>query len=125
MKKSFILILAAVWVMGAAFSFAAGDSGEDYKVIKNAVNKGGNGQASLLRVSIKDKKNNQESVEIKLPIALVELFANSDSDILKDAEFKKHCNMDLKKMMEVLRESGPMTLVEISDEDSLIKVWFE
>ena len=61
-------------------------------------------------------------MKIKLPLSIVELLADStEGKITLD----EGCSFNLKKVLSILKEHGPLTLVEIEDEDAFIKIWFE
>ena len=48
------------------------------------------------------------------------------ADCTKDSiNINSKCDFDLKKILKVLKKNGPMTLVEVEEDDELIKIWFE
>jgi len=41
-------------------------------------------------------------------------------------KIKEKCgDVDFKKVIEILKKSGPTTLIEVDEEDELIKIWLE
>jgi predicted secreted protein len=124
MKKN---VLIAVFVMvafiAAAFP-AAADSAEDYKVIKNAVKgKKSSDKVTWFKLEVTEKGTEKSKVKIKVPVALIDLMADC---VKKDVKIKDgKCDIDLKKIMKILKEHGPMTVVEIEDDDCTVKIWFE
>lgn len=127
MKKSvwFVLVLAVVLLV--AVPLVRGTSDEDYKVIKNAVkSQGSGGDVAWFRLEVFDKKANKTEVKIKIPIALVDMVAESiGEDISIKGDKGSKCDVDLKKFIKILKTNGPATLIEVDDEDSLVKIWFE
>jgi hypothetical protein len=54
----------------------------------------------------------------------VELLVNCADE--KHLKFRDdRCDVDLKTIFAELKKVGPMDLIEITDDDALIKVWFE
>jgi hypothetical protein len=57
-----------------------------------------------------------------LPFSLVEILADSTNG---DIKIEDKCNINLKKIVQDLKKSGPMTLLEVDEEDEHVKIWFE
>jgi hypothetical protein len=125
MKRNLILVIfLMVTFMAAALPVPGNSSSsEDYKVIKNAVKgKKKSGDTAWFRIEVTDKKTRKTKVKIRIPIGLVELLADCDKDIKID---DGKCKINLKKIIEELKKSGPMTLIEIDDDDGYVRIWFE
>jgi len=102
---------------------ALGVSSPDYKVIKNALKtKGGSGEINWFKVQITDKKTKKTTVKITLPISIIEMLADSSDGDLK---IKDKCEINLKKVIADLKKHGPMTLLEVDEDDESIRIWFE
>lgn len=127
MKKNVSLVIVLAVVLLVAVSFVRGNSDEDYKVIKNAVKvQNASGEVSWFRLEVTDKKANKTEVKLKIPIALVDLAINAmDDEIKTNHEKGQKCDIDIHKLLNVLRSSGPTSLIEVEDEDSVVKIWFE
>lgn len=121
MKKNHVLIMVMMVTFLAAAFLVMASSEEDYKVIKNAVKVSG-GDVTWIKISVFDKKANKETVTVKVPFALLEMFTAEGKDDLK---IKEKCDVDFKKVIEILKKSGPTTLIEVDEEDELIKIWLE
>ena len=73
---------------------------------------------------VTDAKTNKEKVKVTLPIALVEVFLKCS----QDKHLRIHgeeCEIDLKELFTELKKLGPMVLIEVNEEDEIIKVWLE
>jgi len=126
MKKYAALAAAmAVIVYLAAPVFAAGNE-DDLKVIKKAV-RGDSAcepgrAAKWFKVLVIDNKSGTETLKLTLPISLAKLLAACGKD--------KHVHMDrvdvnVEAALKDLEELAPMTLLEIIDEETTIKIWLE
>jgi hypothetical protein len=114
--------------MIAAFLVAAmplnADSADDYKVIKKAAKgKKGSSEITWFKLEVTDKKTNKATVKIKIPFALVDLLTDCVKDDIKIDNDK--CDIDFKKVMKILKKHGPMTIVEVDEDDSKVRIWFE
>jgi hypothetical protein len=124
MKKNLVLVIFIIATFMVATLPVLGSSAdsEDYKVIKNAVKGKKGSKIQWFKLSVFDKKAKKSKVKITVPFALVEMLSECDTDELK---IKDKCDIDLKKVLEILKKNGPMTLVEVDDDDCLVKIWFE
>lgn len=125
MKRNLILVIFVMVTFMAATLPVLGDSSssEDYKVIKNAVKgKKKSGDIAWFRIEVTDKKTKKAKVKIRIPIGLIDLLADCDKDIKID---QGKCKINLKKIIEELKKNGPMTLIEVDDEDGYVRIWFE
>lgn len=122
MKKNYVLVMVMMVTFLAAAFLVMGSSDEDYKVIKNAVKVSSSGEVTWIKISIFDKKANKETVTVKVPFALLEMFTEGKDDL----KIKEKCgDVDFKKVIEILKKSGPTTLIEVDEENELIKIWLE
>ena len=121
MKKNLMLVMFIMVTFLAAAFLVRGSSEEDYKVIKNAVKAESSGEVTWIKITVFDKKANKEKIDIKVPFSLVEMFLEGKNDF----KIKEKCDVDFKKVIEVLKKSGPTTLIEVNEEDELVKIWLE
>ncbi len=121
MKKTYVLVMVIMVTFLAAAFLVMGSSDEDYKVIKNAVKVSSSGEVNWFKISVFDKKANKEKVTIKLPFCLLEMLTEGKDDL----KIKEKCDVDFKRVIEILKKSGPTTLIEVDEEDQLIKIWLE
>jgi hypothetical protein len=124
-KRNLILVVFVLAAfMAAAFPVLGDSSAEkDYRVIKNAVKeKKDSGEISWFRIEVTDKKADKVKVKIKLPMSVIDLLIESDDDLKIDSE---KCKLNLKKILAELKKAGPTTLIEVEEDDVLVKIWIE
>lgn len=125
MKKN-LMMLTVVFMITALLMVSAplkASSAEDYKVIKKAAKGKKGGDITWFRIEVTDKKTKKASVKIKIPFALVDMLTDCVKDDIKIKDDK--CDIDFKKVMKILKQHGPMTIVEVDEEDSKVRIWFE
>jgi hypothetical protein len=128
MKKVAILVFIALAFSPLFANPLTADSRDDFQVIKKAVKENPNyeqgKEVKWFKVLVTDAKTNKDRVRVTLPISLVELFLKCSQDKhlrIHDEE----CNIDLKELFTELKKLGPMVLIEVFDEDEIVKVWLE
>ncbi len=124
MKKNLVLVIfiMATFMVASLPVLGSSADSDDYKVIKNAVKGKKGSEINWFKLSVYDKKAKKTKVKVTVPFALVEMLSECKDDKLK---IKDECDIDLKKIMEILKKNGPMTLVEVEEDDCLVKIWFE
>ncbi len=126
MKKNLVLaiFIIATFMVATLPVLGSSNYSDDYKVIKKAVKGKKGSEIHWFKLTVFDKKAKKSKVKITLPFALVEMLSECDTEKLK---IKDKCDINLKKILKILKKYGPMTLVEIDDDDDdcLVKVWFE
>lgn len=122
MKKNLMLVLIVIAAFLVSAVPAFGDSSDDYKVIKNAVKSKG-GEPTWFKLTVYDKKAKKVKVTMKFPLALFDMFAECIDE--EEIKIKGKKDVTLKKLLKVLKENGPLTLIEIDEEDELVKLWIE
>jgi hypothetical protein len=122
MKKNLLMVfvIIAVFAMIAALP-VSGDSAQDYKVIKKASDSKSAGEVQWFKLTVYDTKEKKNKVKITIPLSLVEIFADKE-DKVKIADKDE---INVKEVLSLLKKNGPMTLVEIEEDDQLIKIWLE
>jgi hypothetical protein len=81
-------------------------------------------EVKWLKVLITDKRAKRDTVKITLPLVLVEAFVRCADDKhvrMHDAD----CDIDFQALLAELKKAGPTALIEISDDDAVLKVWLE
>ncbi len=128
MKKTAIVILAVVAFAFLAAPVMRAERNDDFKAIQKAVKQNPayeeGKEAKWFKVLITDTKSGKERVKVTLPLSLVELLASCTGDKPMNLG-EGHCNVDFKTLFAEMKKLGPMALIEIVDEDALVKVWLE
>jgi len=129
MKTKAILTLAALFFLAAAAVAAPVPvtRDDDMQAIKKAVKENpayeAGKEVKWFKVLVTDTRTNKDKVKITLPIALVEAFVKCTDN--KHFRMHDECDIDFGVLLAELKKVGPMAIVEVVDEDELIKVWFE
>lgn len=123
MKKNVMVVIIIITAFMLATLPVFGDSAQDYKVIKKASKDKKIGDLNFLKLTVYDTKAKKNKVKITLPLALVEMLADCEEDAkILD---KTKTDLDLKKILSLLKKNGPMTLIEIEEDDQVVKIWLE
>lgn len=128
MKKLTIFVLALV-ILGFISSGAIfADSDDDIQAIKKAVKENpqyeAGKEAKWFKVLITDTTTNKDRVKITLPISLVELFMKCSHDKHLRIDRNEY-DIDLKELFAELKKVGPMALIEVYEDDEVVKIWLE
>lgn len=128
MKKAAFLVLIVLVFSFLSVSFLLADTRDDFQVIKKAVKENPNyekgKEAKWFKVLVTDARTNKDRVRITLPISLVEVFLKcSDDKHLRIHD--EECDIDLKELFTELKKLGPMVLIEVFEENEIVKVWLE
>ncbi|MBN2206019.1 MAG: hypothetical protein JW742_01325 [Candidatus Aminicenantes bacterium] len=128
MRKTAALMTAVFGLALALGPVALADSGDDLQAIKKAVKDNPRYEPGTevrwFKVLVTDAKTNKDKVRITLPIVLVETF-------VKCADGKRvrindgGCDIDLRALLAELKKNGPMALIEVCEDDEVVKVWLE
>jgi hypothetical protein len=128
MKKT---ALVALFVLGTALAAAAGSAADrtgDFQAIQKAVKQNPayeeGKEVKWFKVLVTDAKTNKDKVRITMPIGLLEVLANCAGDKALHVR-NEGADIDLKVLLAELKKMGPMALIEIYEEDEIIKVWLE
>ena len=120
----FILILALVYSISFSSVFNT-SSREDYKIIKKAIGKEKikREEVKWFKILVIDTRTQKAKVRITIPISLMELIVNS----CPEAKFRmeNNCKIELKKFFYELKKLGPLCLIEVNEEDEVVKIWLE
>jgi hypothetical protein len=128
MKKIAIAVLAVVAISLIAVPVLRAEGANDFQAIQKAVKQNPayeeGKEARWFKVLVTDTKTGKDKVKITLPLALVEAFLKCSNDT--HVRFKKSgCDIDFQALFTELKKVGPMALVEIVDEDAIVKLWLE
>lgn len=128
MKKAAILVLVIF-----AFSFVAADvalakKNNDLQAIKKAVKKNPKyeegKEVKWFKVLVTDARTKKDKVKVTLPISLLEIVLKCSSD--KHWRFHRDdCDIDFKELFTELKKLGPMVLIEVHEDDEIVKIWLE
>ncbi|MGC8891523.1 MAG: hypothetical protein ACP5P6_02815 [Candidatus Saccharicenans sp.] len=120
-----ILVLTALF-LSAEFSYPF--DRDDYQVIKKAVQENPKvepvKEVKWFKVLVLDNKSGKEKVKITMPIALVEIFARCADN--KEVQMKNMGGkLNIEELLAELKKAGPLSIVEINEEEETVKVWLE
>jgi hypothetical protein len=124
MNKKLVVVLMVVLAVLATSFILKGDSAEDYKIIKRSAKGKKISNPTWFKLEITEKHSKKAKVKIKVPVALIDLMADCiDED---DVKVKKDgCDIDLKKVIKILKKHGSSTLIEIDGDDCIVRLAFE
>ena len=128
MKRFAILILIVFAASLILTNFLLAENEDDFQAIKKAVKKNpkyeDGTEVKWFKVLVTDAETKKDKVRITIPLALVEIFLK--------AGHKKHMkvhrdeyDIDLRELFNELKKLGPMALIEIFEDDEIVKVWLE
>jgi len=128
MKKIAILVFIAFAFSPLFANPFFADKTDDFQVIKKAIKENPNyeqgKEVKWFKVLVTDAETNKDRVRITLPISLVEFFLECCHDKHFRA-YEKRCDIDFKGLFTELKKLGPMVLIEVFEEDEIVKVWLE
>lgn len=128
MKKMTALILVVFVLNIIAIGILYAERDDDIQAIKKAVKenpqyKPGT-EAKWFKVLVMDTRTNKDKVKITLPVSLIELVMRCTHDkhlMVNRDEY----DIDLKELFEELKRLGPTALIEVYEDEELVKIWLE
>lgn len=134
------LISAAALALGGLARAAAQEAADDLAVVKRAVAQAPSpaapavkaqapaprtGKPTWFKVRVVDKESRKTRVTVNMPLALVRAIGDTPFDWKcgGDEHPRHRCSIKVSEVLEAL-ESG-QELVEVDDEQSLVKIWVE
>jgi hypothetical protein len=128
MKRLIVSFLAVVMLMGLAGSLAAAGNQNDFQAVKKAVKENpvyeSGKDVKWFKVLVTDSKTNKDKVRITLPISLVEVFVRCAEN--KHVRMNRQdLDIDIGELFAELKKLGPMALIEVYEENEIVKVWLE
>lgn len=124
----FIAVIVVVAVFAGA-AFAAPSSNNEWQVVKKTSQNDApravvRGEAKWFKVLIMDRHEKGEEVRITLPLSLIKGIAC----LASDKHVRCHgrdLDLDFVEILDQLEKAGPLALIEIGDDEGMIKVWIE
>ncbi|MGB6866470.1 MAG: hypothetical protein WBE11_12320 [Candidatus Aminicenantaceae bacterium] len=128
MKRITVFILALIMLGFFSAGTIFADSDDDIQAIKKAVKENPQydpgKEAKWFKVLVTDAQTKKDKVKITLPISLVEIFMKcADNKNLKID--REEYDIDLKELFAELKKVGPMALIEVYENDEIVKIWLE
>ena len=128
MKRITVLVLALIMVGFFSAGLVLADSDDDLQAVKKAVKENPQydpgKEAKWFKVLVTDAQTKKDKVKITLPISLVELFMKcTDNKNLRID--RDEYDIDLKELFTELKKVGPMALIEVYEDDEIVKIWLE
>lgn len=128
MKKVAILVIIIIAISLLLVTVLLCDSRDDIQAIRKAVKKNTaykpGQEVKWFKVHVTDNTTKKDKVRIKVPVALIEYFIDCASE--KDLKIKRDdCQVNLKELFQDLKKLGPMSVIEVYEEEVTLKVWFE
>lgn len=123
MKKQILMVLVMGILLVFSVTVLSGNAQDDYKVIKKSENmQGDSDEVTFFKILVTDTVSNKVKFRLTLPICLVDMISDCQDDFKVR---KDHCDIDLKKILKVLKKKGHHYMIEAYDEDETVKIWFE
>jgi hypothetical protein len=128
MKKITVFVLALILMGFISVGAALANSDDDFQAVKKAVKDNPQydpgKEAKWFKVLVTDTRTNKDKVKITLPISLVELFmkCTENKNLRIDRD---EYDIDLKELFVELKKVGPMALIEVYEDDEIVKIWLE
>ncbi len=121
-------IVVALAVLLAAAPARPAGSQNDFQAIQKAVKDNpafeAGKEVKWFKVLVTDAKTNKDRVRITLPLALVEIvLRHTEGRNLKIGD--AHRDIDLGALFAELKKLGPMALIEVFEDDEIVKIWLE
>ncbi len=129
MEKTAVLALGiAVAGFIATPSRAAAYRNDDLQVIKKAVREKPGArpgqEAKWFKIVIVDNAAGKAVVKLAVPLSLVEIVLHcSDNKHLRIDREK--CDIDIETVVKELKAAGPMSVVELNEDNCTVRVWLE
>ncbi len=128
MKKAAILLVGIILLGLLLTTASVAERSNDIQVIKKAVKKNpaykSGKEVMWFKLLITDNRTKKDKVRMTLPVALIEYFLKCTEE--KHMRIKRDdCDVNLMDLFRDLKKLGPMSVMEIYEEEVTIKVWFE
>lgn len=132
--KNRLAALAAAAAVGISFAPAlAASENDSWQMVKRAVQEesrpaSARKEARWFKIIIADRGSRGGDLKVTLPLSLVEGLARLAAVSDEPRRFRcgdRELDIDVLEVLEQLKEAGPLALIEIKDDDVLIKIWIE
>lgn len=128
MKKVVILVLVIMTVVFLLTTVLLAERNSDIQAIKKAVKQNpayeSGKEVKWFKLLITDNQTKKDKVRITLPVSLIEVFIKCAQDRHLKIN-RKECDIDLKELFAELKKLGPMSLIEVYEDEETVKVWLE
>jgi len=128
MKKLAILVTVIVLLSLLAVGTVRSERDDDIQTIKKAVKENPRytpgKEAKWFKLLVTDTRAKKDKLKITLPISLVELFMRCTQGKHLSIDCEEY-DIDLKEFLSELKELGPSSLIEVCDDDEVLKIWLE
>lgn len=128
MKKAAIIVLVVFTLTLFLMSFLLAERKDDIQAVKKAVKNNPEYKAGTevkwFKVLVTDTRTKKDKVRITLPISLVDIFIKFSPD----KNLRVNCDdydIDLKELFAEIKKLGPMVLIEVYEDDKVVKIWLE
>jgi len=126
MKRTAIMIMVLLALGLAAPAVSA--HGDDFQSFQKAVKRNPHYEEGReirwFKVEIRERHSREAGLKISLPVAIIELVLSCGDT--RHVRFDDgDCEVDLRALWKELKKAGPMALIELRDDDALIKIWLE
>lgn len=128
MKKIFVVaVICLTLLVGISPSLIAREK-DDFRLIQKAVSQNRddseNRDIKWFKLTVIDAATKKEKARITMPVVLLEILADCSNG--KPRRFDHYSSgVDFKTLLRELKKAGPMVLIEIYDDDKIVKVWLE
>jgi hypothetical protein len=128
LKKLIVSFLAVVMLTGLAGSLTAAGEQNEFQAVKKAVKENpvyeSGKEVKWFKLLVTDAKTNKDKVRITVPLSLVEVFVKCAEN--KHVRLNRQdCDIDVGELFAELKKLGPMALIEVYEENEIVKVWLE
>jgi hypothetical protein len=128
MKRISVFVLAVFVLAVFVAPFVLAKEDFDLQTVKKAVKKNPQyekgKEVEWFKLLIMDNDDQNERLEITLPIALVDLLFQCTKDKRMNIDCGDY-DIDLRELYREIKRRGPRTLIEIKGEDGVLKIWME
>lgn len=130
MKKITMMVMIAFLLSLTPAAKLQADINDDADVIKRAVKTNPDYQegkeVKWFKLQVTNTFTDKVEVKISLPISLLEMIMASSCDREMRID-RDDLDMDLKELFQSLKQAGPMSIIEIYDEEDghEVKIWLE
>jgi len=127
-KKVTALILGVLILNIIAIGILHAERDDDIQAIKKAVKenpqyKRGT-EAKWFKVLVTDIRTKKNKVKITLPVSLIELIMKCTDDNHLRVNRDEY-NINLKELFVELKKLGPTALIEVYEDEEVVKIWLE
>jgi hypothetical protein len=128
MKKIALFILIVFTLSIIAINILHAERNDDIQAIKKAVKENpqykSGVEAKWFKVLVTDTRTKKDKVKITLPVSLIELVMKCTDDRHLRVNRDEY-DIDLKELFTELKKLGPTALIEVYEDEEIVKIWLE